>query len=78
VDDEESQRTALAGMIAVWGYAEETAADGEEAADDCEFCANLAGLKIVGRRREPWAMMGANATSCGSEGGKTGSGLPSA
>jgi hypothetical protein len=37
VDDEESQRTALAGMIAVWGYAEETAADGAEAAADCEF-----------------------------------------
>jgi DNA-binding NtrC family response regulator len=31
VDDEESQRTALAGMIALWGYAVETAADGEEA-----------------------------------------------
>ncbi len=33
VDDEESQRTALAGMIALWGYAVETAADGEEALD---------------------------------------------
>ncbi len=31
VDDEESQRTALAGMIALWGYAVETAGDGEEA-----------------------------------------------
>ena len=31
MDDEESQRTALAGMIALWGYAVETAADGEEA-----------------------------------------------
>jgi DNA-binding NtrC family response regulator len=31
VDDEESQRTALAGMIALWGYAVETAADGQEA-----------------------------------------------
>jgi len=31
VDDEESQRTALAGMIGLWGYAVETAADGLEA-----------------------------------------------
>ena len=31
VDDEESQRTALAGMIALWGYTVETAADGQEA-----------------------------------------------
>jgi DNA-binding NtrC family response regulator len=33
VDDEESQRTALAGMIALWGYQVETAADGHEALD---------------------------------------------
>src|SRR5579863_5174173 len=33
VDDEESQRTALAGMIALWGYTVETAADGQEALD---------------------------------------------
>src|SRR5487761_1086772 len=31
VDDEESQRTALASMIALWGYTVETAADGHEA-----------------------------------------------
>jgi len=31
VDDEESQRTALASMIKLWGYAVETAADGQEA-----------------------------------------------
>jgi len=31
VDDEESQRTALASMIALWGYAVETAGDGQEA-----------------------------------------------
>ena len=31
VDDEESQRTALAGMIGLWGYSVETAADGQEA-----------------------------------------------
>ncbi len=31
VDDEESQRTALAGMIALWGYSVETAADGQDA-----------------------------------------------
>src|SRR5436853_6551523 len=33
VDDEESQRTALAGMIALWGYAVETATDGQDALD---------------------------------------------
>ena len=33
VDDEESQRTALASMIALWGYTVETAADGQEALD---------------------------------------------
>jgi len=33
VDDEESQRTALARMIGLWGYAVETAADGQEALD---------------------------------------------
>jgi DNA-binding NtrC family response regulator len=31
VDDEESQRTALAGMVALWGYQVETAGDGMEA-----------------------------------------------
>jgi DNA-binding NtrC family response regulator len=31
VDDEENQRTALASMIALWGYTVETAADGQEA-----------------------------------------------
>jgi DNA-binding NtrC family response regulator len=31
VDDEESQRTALASMIQLWGYSVETAADGQEA-----------------------------------------------
>src|SRR5579884_2452131 len=36
VDDEESQRTALAGMITLWGYAVETAADGQEALDKLE------------------------------------------
>jgi len=33
VDDEENQRTALAGMIALWGYAVETATDGQDALD---------------------------------------------
>jgi DNA-binding NtrC family response regulator len=33
VDDEESQRTALAGMIGLWGYTVDTAADGQEALD---------------------------------------------
>ncbi|MEQ1946062.1 MAG: sigma-54 dependent transcriptional regulator [Bryobacteraceae bacterium] len=31
VDDEENQRTALASMIALWGYSVETACDGQEA-----------------------------------------------
>ncbi len=31
VDDEESQRTGLAGRIRLWGYSVETAADGQEA-----------------------------------------------
>jgi len=31
VDDEENQRTALASMIALWGYSVETASDGREA-----------------------------------------------
>lgn len=31
VDDEESQRTALASMIGLWGYTVETASDGQEA-----------------------------------------------
>ena len=33
VDDEEGQRTALASMIALWGYTVETASDGQEALD---------------------------------------------
>ena len=36
VDDEEAQRSALAGMIALWGYSVETAADGQEALDKLE------------------------------------------
>src|SRR5215469_10779615 len=36
VDDEDSQRTALAGMIALWGYEVETAADGLEALEKLE------------------------------------------
>ena len=31
VDDEENQRTALAGMIALWGYTVQTAVDGQDA-----------------------------------------------
>jgi DNA-binding NtrC family response regulator len=42
VDDEEAQRTALAGMIGLWGYAVETAADGQEALDKLsEFAAHV-------------------------------------
>ena len=33
VDDEENQRTGLASMISAWGFATETAADGQEALD---------------------------------------------
>src|SRR3984893_760675 len=33
VDDEENQRTGLAGMIALWGYEVETATDGQDALD---------------------------------------------
>jgi len=33
VDDEDNQRTALASMIALWGYTVETASDGQEALD---------------------------------------------
>src|SRR5579862_3893793 len=36
VDDEEAQRSALAGMIALWGYQVETAADGQEALEKLE------------------------------------------
>jgi DNA-binding NtrC family response regulator len=36
VDDEEAQRSALAGMIGLWGYQVETAADGQEALDKLE------------------------------------------
>src|SRR5690242_15697659 len=42
VDDEESQRTALAGMIGLWGYEVETAGDGQEALEKLEtFPANI-------------------------------------
>jgi len=42
VDDEESQRTALAGMIALWGYQVETASNGQEALDKlASFPANV-------------------------------------
>lgn len=41
VDDEESQRTALAGMIALWGYIVETAFDGQDALEkQASFCAD--------------------------------------
>jgi DNA-binding NtrC family response regulator len=42
VDDEEAQRTALAGMITLWGYTVETACDGQEALDKLpEFGAHV-------------------------------------
>ena len=42
VDDEESQRTALAGMIALWGYQVETAPDGQAALEKlAEFPADV-------------------------------------
>src|SRR5580698_9330340 len=39
VDDEEAQRMALAGMIALWGYDVQTAADGQEALEKLELFA---------------------------------------
>src|SRR5438876_351298 len=39
VEDEESQRSALAGMIGLWGYTVETAADGQEALEKAEVFA---------------------------------------
>ncbi len=36
VDDEEAQRSALAGMIGLWGYSVETAGDGVEALEKLE------------------------------------------
>src|SRR5271168_2496896 len=42
VDDEESQRTALASMIALWGYEVETAVDGQEALEKLtDFAAHV-------------------------------------
>ena len=42
VDDEDSQRTALAGVIALWGYEVETASDGQDALDKlANFQANV-------------------------------------
>ncbi|MDX1979894.1 MAG: sigma-54 dependent transcriptional regulator [Bryobacteraceae bacterium] len=42
VDDEESQRSALAQMVSGWGFTTETAADGQEALDKLEsFQANV-------------------------------------
>ena len=42
VDDEESQRTALASMIKLWGYSVETASDGQEALEkQAEFNAHV-------------------------------------
>jgi DNA-binding NtrC family response regulator len=42
VDDEESQRTALASMIRLWGYEVETAVDGQEALEKLsDFAAHV-------------------------------------
>jgi len=42
VDDEENQRKGLASMVSAWGYATETAADGEEALEKLqEFPAHV-------------------------------------
>ena len=37
-DDEENQRAGLAKMIQSWGFAVETAADGQEALDKLSRC----------------------------------------
>ena len=42
VDDESSQRSGLAAMVAAWGMTPETAADGNEALDKLnEFSADV-------------------------------------
>ena len=58
VDDEESQRTPLAAMIAAWGFNVDTAADGQEALDKlATFSANVIVTDLMMPRMDGFELM---------------------
>lgn len=58
VDDEESQRTPLAAMIAAWGFSVETAGDGQEALDRlATFSANVIVTDLMMPRMDGFELM---------------------
>jgi DNA-binding NtrC family response regulator len=58
VDDEESQRTPLAAMIAAWGFTVETASDGQEALDKLtNFPANVIVTDLMMPRMDGFELM---------------------
>jgi DNA-binding NtrC family response regulator len=58
VDDEESQRTPLAGMISAWGFTVETASDGQEALDKlASFPANVIVTDLMMPRMDGFELM---------------------
>jgi DNA-binding NtrC family response regulator len=58
VDDEESQRTPLAAMIAAWGFTVETASDGQEALDKLtSFPANVIVTDLMMPRMDGFELM---------------------
>jgi DNA-binding NtrC family response regulator len=58
VDDEESQRTPLAAMIAAWGFTVETASDGQEALDKlANFPANVIVTDLMMPRMDGFELM---------------------
>ena len=58
VDDEESQRTPLAAMIAAWGFTVETAADGQEALEKLGgFNANVIVTDLMMPRMDGFELM---------------------
>jgi DNA-binding NtrC family response regulator len=58
VDDEESQRTPLAAMIAAWGFTVETASDGQEALDKlASFPANVIVTDLMMPRMDGFELM---------------------